>query len=676
MRRLHRLQRHSPLILPLALIASALLPMAGIAAGDVAASTPAAKAIVYLGSGLSDEQTIVFTAAVAAGRQPAILLLDGPKAGPYLKEFLTAYRPEQIISVGSFSEEQTELDQRLGMAAAPIVLWKRGPPDALWKLLFPKAARVVICPAEPRARLLQAACLAGVLEAPLYVADDEDNESAAFTRRLQEWGTQEIYTVGEAAKIGRTLPNIRRVHLTDTESVAQAALHRLIDKGAIHTLVVANPADVRLGPGGMSPLAPWVAIQRHARLLLTDDDGENAEELIKKAEPLLADTLILVGGLKAIPMRRRPNPIPGKDVDIVMEPMTPRGDQPFSYATGRLFHEDPAVVPLMLAREKLLLSEAKPQRRKALIVSNPGGGLPLLETFSRNTAREFRNRGYDTIAMFEDDVSKERVRRLVPQQDIFLWEGHYRTLIDEYGMPGWTDPLQPSLVFLQSCLALNEAEAEPLLQRGAVSVIGSPVRMYSASGGSFTLAFFDAVLYDGQSLGGALRQAKNFLLCYSLLKQKRLGEGAKLSGANLRSAWAFTLWGDPALTLPQPARPEGPLPAVHPLVHGRTLTIELPPLYYEKVTSERYEAQMLPNSRLAGLLTPEKPNGKRSLVPFIYTEVHLPTAPTGKKPLLQTRLPGNHWVFCYDERRRCGYLLLTPRPRDEKEIRFHIEWTD
>ena len=63
---------------------------------------------------------------------------------------------------------------------------------------------------------------------------------------------------------------------------------------------------------------------------------------------------------------------------------------------------------------------------------------------------------------------------------------------------------RPALVFLQSCLALNEKEALPLFERGAVAIVGSPTRNYSGSGGAFALAFFDAMLYDGRSLGGAM----------------------------------------------------------------------------------------------------------------------------------------------------------------------------
>ena len=134
----------------------------------------------------------------------------------------------------------------------------------------------------------------------------------------------------------------------------------------------------------------------------------------------------------------------------------------------------------------------------------------MLETFSRHTAQELKSWGYQSTALFEKEVSRDKVQKALPEQDIFVWEGHYKTLVDEYEMPKWKEPLRPSLMFLQSCLALNEAEAQPLLQRGAVAIIGSSTRTYSASGGAFTLAFFDALLYDDQSLGGALCRAKNF----------------------------------------------------------------------------------------------------------------------------------------------------------------------
>src|SRR5262249_10079147 len=158
----------------------------------------------------------------------------------------------------------------------------------------------------------------------------------------------------------------------------------------------ANPADDEDGLGGMASLAPWIALQKRAALLLTNAAGDNVEATVNAAlrDPSLhnADTLLLVAGLKAIPTLKRPNPSPGdNDVEIEMEPCTAAGSEPCAFATGRLFHEDLAVVPLMLARERLLSQDGP---RRALVASNPGGSLPLLETFSRNTILELRNAGY------------------------------------------------------------------------------------------------------------------------------------------------------------------------------------------------------------------------------------------------------------------------------------------
>ena len=153
---------------------------------------------------------------------------------------------------------------------------------------------------------------------------------------------------------------------------------------------------------------------------------------------------------------------------------------------------------------------------------------------------------------------------------MFLWEGHHNTLIKDWGFATWTEPLRPSFMFLQSCLALTEDKTGHLFERrdrgGRLvepDVFGQRRR--------FSLGYLDAVLYDGQTLGGGLRSAKNFLLAYSQLKDKRL-ETVKLGGANERSAWAFTLWGDPSLKLPAPPTDETPS-SVKAKVVDNTITL-------------------------------------------------------------------------------------------------------
>jgi hypothetical protein len=642
---------------------------------EPAAAAARPEKVVFLGGGLSPENLVCFMANLVASRHPGVVLLDSVKASRYLKEYLRTFQPERVQLIGSFSEGPGEVERRLNVKGAPAREWTEGPPRALWQELFPKAERVVVCPAEPRGQLLQAACLAGVLGAPLYITHGTRGEEVELRQQLDNWGAKRVYAVGSACKLTRYLGAVAITRLADEAATAAAHRKHLAKKGPIRTLVVANPADDRDGLGGTASLAPWIAVQKCAALLLTNAGGDNVEPVVKDAlgdERLRsADTLLLVADLKAIPTQKRPNPIPGdKDAEIEMEPFTPTGTEPCTFATGRLFHEDLAVVPLMLGRERLLAREGM---RRALVASNPGGSLPLLETFSLSTILELRNAGYLTRTLLGRDLSKDALRRRMTECDVILWEGHHNTLVKEWNMPEWDEPLRASLVFLQSCLALQDWKAQPLLSRGAVAVVGTSTRTYSASGGACSLAFFNALLYDDATLGGALCQAKNFLLAYALLKEKRLGADAHRTGANLRAAWAFTLWGDPTLKLPRPLAPDEPREPIRREIHGRTILLSLPPEPHDKVKSARFQAQMAPNARLAGLVRKDGDADGQPLVPLVFAEVHLPKVPAGQTPKLRSKLPESNWVFNWDARRRCGYLLVAPRSRDTEELRFRVE---
>jgi hypothetical protein len=83
---------------------------------------------------------------------------------------------------------------------------------------------------------------------------------------------------------------------------------------------------------------------------------------------------------------------------------------------------------------------------------------------------------------------------------------------------------------------------------------------------------------------------------------------------------------------------------------------------------------MAANARLAGLVRKHKDEDGKPLVPLVFAEVHLPQARAGMTPRLSSRLPSSHYVFCWDARRRSGYLLITPRAQDDEELRFHVHW--
>ncbi len=630
---------------------------------------------VFLAGSLSDEAKITLTAAHVAASQPGVVLFDSAETTPYLRAFLKDYQGALLQPVGTFSEGKTALAQKFGVPVDDIQPWGRH--CALWDRFFPKAAKVVICPPHPRSQLLQAACLAGVLQAPLLITSGTGAESARLLRRLRTWETSEIYAVGTTPAFWKGLASAPAHRLKDEQAVQASCLRHALKKGPLQAFVVANPFDTATGKGGISTLAPWIALQKRGLLLLTNQAGDNVKALIGKAiqDPKLraVDALLLAGNLQALPAEKRGNPLEGKDQFVEVEPGTPQGSEPVTFATGRVFHGDHAVVARMLAR---------PQRWKkdpavayqALVVSNPGGGLPLLETFSRTTAKELANAGYQVSAFFNEDANRPAVRAALPQQTIFLWEGHHSTLVRDYEVHTWPEPLRPSVIFLQSCLALAEPKAFPFLQRGAVAVLGSSTRTYSGSGGALSLSYFDALLYEKQSLGGSLRHAKNFLLCFAQLKEKRLGEDTKLTGANLRSAWAFSLWGDPTLCPPLPPTRAEMLDSITHKLRGNTLTIALPQDTHGKIVSAKYRAEALPNARLAGLLTHTDQKDDHPLVPLIFREIKFSKAPPDKMPHLRGRLPEGNWVFLYDQRRAVGYLLVRPRSKDLEEIRFTVDW--
>src|SRR4051812_30591022 len=89
--------------------------------------------VVFLGGSLREDDLLSFTATLSASGHPGVVLLDSPKASPYLKAFLAAFRPEQVIPVGSFPGGIPDLERRLGVKTSPGLEWKRGPPVPLWK---------------------------------------------------------------------------------------------------------------------------------------------------------------------------------------------------------------------------------------------------------------------------------------------------------------------------------------------------------------------------------------------------------------------------------------------------------------------------------------------------------------------------------------------------------------
>jgi hypothetical protein len=629
-------------------------------------AAPPAPSTVVMAGGMSNPDLIALSVAVAAALPDADFLMDSPRAETTTRPLFARCKPDRIIPVGAFPADR-DMAKYWGDGKAAVQP-NEADPAKFARSLFPKAERIVVAPSEPHGQLLQAACLAGTLKVPLYIQPTNDSAFDLFV----DMGVTEIIAVGSSMELTVKVKNIKVTELKDGAAVAAAHRKELARTGPIAALILANPAD----PKRESTLAAWLAVKKRAALLLTAADGKNAGAIVaaalKEKETAHADSLLVLADLDAIPQVKRDNPAQGRDERIDVEPWMPDGNDLVTLASARLFHSDRTIIPLVFARQRLF--ERNPDPTKILIASNPGDGLPLLETFSRNTGRELDNAGCRVTGLYgKDSFTGKELRDLLPRNDIFLWEGHYRTLIDTYEMPKWTEPLRPSIIFLQSCLALNAAEAGPLFDRGAIAVMGSPNRTYSGSGGAFSLGFFDALAYEGRSAGASVRHAKNFLLCYAALKEKRLGAAAKLGGANRRAAWTFTYWGDPSVKLPRPAPREDALAPLKFEASKSLITLTLPAQRYPATEVKPYRAEMWPGGRLAGLFTKEE--DARNLAPLAFAEVNILDGPPGKTPHLSSKVPGRNYIFEWDARRKVGYVLLLPRERDAGNIEFKVHWT-
>ncbi|MFO0807244.1 MAG: hypothetical protein U0746_01330 [Gemmataceae bacterium] len=557
-------------------------------------------------------ETLVCSALIAASDFAGVFLLDTPGAVAANQRFLDEFRPSRIVAVDSAGDLQ--------------------------RVLFPHASKVVVGPRESRRSLFAAAATAIEHRCPLVAV--RKDEAAP--------DVPEIVAIGNGPSgTGPSLANGSQPSTFDT-------------------IVLANPAD-----GGLSSLAPLVAARRKGVVALTSDDGSDAAAIVRalmnRVSCAEAGNLLILARPESIRCEVRANPAAGKDDSIEMEPLTPHDREAFSFATGRLFHADPGIVALTLARAQL--SSPRSRARTALVASNPGSSLDMLEAMSRTTARELQACGYATTAIFGNQLTPGQLRQRLPECDVFLWEGHHNTLIKDWHFADWHEPLRPSVMVLQSCLALMEDKTSRLFERGAIAVVGTSSRTYSASGGAFSLAYLDAIAYEGKTLGGALRASKNFLLCCSVLKEKRLGP-TKLNGAVVRSAWAFSLWGDPTQSLPPP--PSDTIDAVTCRVSGDSVTLHVPVETKSSPAGGKYRVPYRPNGRLAGLVRAGDDDGKE-LVPLAFAEVPLPSAPAGKEPVLKTKLADGAWAFVWDARRKVGYLLVLPKDGGH-DLKFHVEW--
>jgi len=230
------------------------------------------------------------------------------------------------------------------------------------------------------------------------------------------------------------------------------------------------------------------------------------------------------------------------------------------------------------------------------------------------------------------------------------------------------------LVVLQSCHSLEEEIARQIFKAGGVGLVGSVTNVYSASGSAFVKAFCDSLVYQHETAGEALRDARNYFLCLAELKKKR---GHTETAKVYRAALSFCLWGDPELriTAGLPNKPKlKPISAK--LVPPDKIRILTPRRRLPELRTEKYFVRMFPASQVAGIVKRLKAREARRLTPIYFFRLPVPESfdPRQHSNLQHKDDPPNRAVFMTDSFKRFLYVLYFPA-KENKNNKFELRFT-
>jgi hypothetical protein len=236
------------------------------------------------------------------------------------------------------------------------------------------------------------------------------------------------------------------------------------------------------------------------------------------------------------------------------------------------------------------------------------------------------------------------------------------------------DPLEGMpLVMLQSCHSLGEAVAAHIYDRGAVGLVASTTSIHSASGSAFAKAFCDGLLYRNDTLGEALRDARNYVFCLLQLKARR---GHQQMAKGYRVALSFRLWGDPELrVLPGPLPKPRRRPVTARFTGPETVRIAVPARKLTRIETPNYIVRVPPGAQVAGVVRRLKHKTARRLMPFYFFRLPLPQgfSPRGDMDLARDGDNTPRTVFLPGPFGRFGYVLYFPKkdaPRERYVLRF------
>ena len=500
-------------------------------------------------------------------------------------------------------------------------------------------------------------------------------------------------------------------------------------------------------------LAPYLCfVHGSLPVVSNSSEGQVAEENVKdviRQYSLRPRTVTILGDYESIDLIRWSEGTEENNCEIAAEPCSrPFADGAAEVGVGRIPFGDLPAASTLVARWQIREHTAVPGGPKVLMIANPKTDytpLPLCETISRATAKEFKNLGIHTDEFYVANCRDPIIQEMTRQSQLIIFEGHITdfTLFKappyyydekyydyyEHGEGHWDgfmngndsayyqpydsteensegeqgqmsgeiallpngqtwpddemtepgvfgppddseEPVDPCrldgipLLILQSCHSLDDS-ASFVLKTGAAGIVGSVTNINSASGSAFIKAYCDALLYGDGTLGEALRDARNYLLCVNAVKNAR---GHSLQSKVKRVAYGFHLWGDPEMSLFAGLRTAPILqPVSVKFVPPDGLLISTPRERLDAVETERYVLTIFPGSQVAGLVKKLKDRDARRVLPIYFFKMPMPpeVASLSHSSLVRSEDTSPRAAFLVDSFKRFLYVLYFPEKDGE-----------
>ena len=706
----YRLKQHRKIIAQLFCLSVLLLFFVQPTLSLVKAQSIQARPIEAIVVPENEEWLLALAAPILASHRPAqaplLLSLAKPLAikESWMLKQVAANRCLVLATKNSFSSKDFK-DTKVDMI--PLVSNPMQAGITLAQLFWKNCDEVVLASFADKASMVHGATLATHLKVPFIPVQEhksflarlfkkESPEQRELIQALQHLKVKRVWVAvgdvenkpGWAAAIGA------KVHYLDDQAISRRIIEKIGVASVKHLLLIRTPDE---WVGKTSWLAPYYSLVRQAPIIFSStagarqaEDGVYAFIDTHRIDPRFLTILANYEAIGVIPLN---DPALLGEYQVEVEPCTlpPMRGYAIALASGRIPCNDLRDASLLIARtfaRKRLLAHLDPH---VLMVANPAseyGTLPLAETIAHATAQEYKNCRVKIDEFYNVRSDTEPILQASDKSHLIIFQGHAS---DQFLFvpenPANFDisevPVKNRkkrrlsefpVVILQSCSSLEEPMFQLIFNCGGIGLIGSVTSIHSASGSAFIKAFSDSMLYRGDTVGEAMRSARNYFLCLAELKNRR---GHKETPKLRRVALSFRLWGDPQLQL-LPEKPNKPIhrPLKAQFTKNHHVQISVPRRRLPKSETKAYVAQTFPGSELAGIVKRVKGKPQRRITPLYFLRLHLPKKFKIDKyrDIRHPEDPGGHGVFLADPYRQFVYLLYYP-PKEQRgkkiELRFY-----